>query len=85
MNKAISILRITTLLALGLAAMCLICGIEEDAALGKFALHFLADKILGCAAAVLFARLYMRWSKTDPMLRAYCRLADKAADNDTEG
>lgn len=85
MNKATSVLRIAVLIALGFTAMYLVFGMEDDAALGSFALHFLADKILGSAAAVLFACLYMRWSKTDPMLRAYDRLADKVADNDTEG
>lgn len=80
MNKIISIIRISILLALAVFAFLFIFGQEQGPA---WEIHFFADKALGFGAAYLLFRLYKRWSSCAPWLMAYdamCRNIDK--DND---
>lgn len=71
MNKAISIIRITILLALGTFALAFLFGSESSDNTAQWLLSLIIDKGLAAAAIFTLIRLYRRWSKTDPWLRAY--------------
>lgn len=81
MNKTISILRIATLFALGMVAFLLILGTNQDASLLAESLRFIIDKGVGLGIILLIARLYKRWSKVDPWLKAYDNMCDEVMDN----
>lgn len=71
MNKAISIIRIAVLLALGILAIALFFGSESADNTAQWLLSFIFDKGLAVLAVYAFLRLYRRWSKTDHWLRRY--------------
>lgn len=80
MNKTISIIRIATLLALGMFAILFIFGEEQNANLLTWMLRVIVDKALGFGAVILIARLYKRWSKVDPWFIAYDKMCDEVMD-----
>lgn len=79
MNKTISIIRLAVLLTLGTIAMIFLFGEEQDQSLPAFLVHVAVDKTLALALCYSIARLYKRWSKTDPWLMAYNRMCDRVA------
>lgn len=81
MNKAISIIRISILVALSCIAIILIFGEEQDENLWAFFFHVLVDKGLGIGLCFYIGRLYKRWSKVDPWLKAYDKMCDEVMDN----
>lgn len=80
MKKTISIIRIGIILALGLAAILLVFNEEQDSNPVTLTLHILADKALGIGACLAMARLYRRWSKIDPWLKAYDKMCVETAE-----
>ncbi len=80
MNKTISIIRISILLALAAFAFLFIFGQEQGPA---WELHFIANKVLGFGAAYFLARLYKRWRNSDPWLMAYDAMC-RGVGNDSE-
>ena len=79
MNKLTSIIRLAVILALfSVAMLLLVC--EEGAAPQAWALRFIIDKALAIGAMLIVARLYSRWSKTDPLFIAYNRMCDADTD-----
>lgn len=81
MNKTISIIRIAILFSLGMVAFLLIFGVEQDEATFDFLLHVFVDKALAVAMFYYVGRLYKRWSKVDPWLKAYDKMCDEVMDN----
>lgn len=81
MNKTISIIRIAILFVLGTFATFFIFGKEIEENLSSWTLHFIIDKALGIAACFAVARLYKRWSKVDPWIKAYNKMCDEVMDN----
>lgn len=81
MNKTISIIRIAILFSLGMVAFLLIFGEEQDADLLSWTFRFVIDKTIGIGTVFLIARLYKRWSKVDPWLKAYDKMCDEVMDN----
>ncbi len=81
MNKTISIIRIAILSVLGLFAMKFLFCEEHDEALLDFYIHMFINKALAIAIIYQFARLYKRWSKVDPWLKAYDKMCDEVLDN----
>lgn len=81
MNKTISIIRIAILCVLGAFAMIFLFGEEQDEATFDFLLHVLVDKALAIAMFYYVGRLYKRWSKVDPWLKAYDKMCDEVMDN----
>lgn len=77
MNKKISIIRIAILVVLGCFAMIFLLGEEQDESLSAFFLHILVDKVLAIALCYYIGRLYKRWSKVDPWLKAYDKMCDE--------
>ena len=81
MNKLASIIRVAVVLALSSFALLFLFGEEVDENLMAWMLHFLFDKGLALIAIMIVARLYKRWSKTDPWFIAYeawCKQAEDA-------
>lgn len=81
MNKTISIIRIAILFVFGFFAMIFLFGEEQDESVFDFCLHVLVDKALAIAMCYYIARLYKRWSKVDPWLKAYDKMCDEVIDN----
>lgn len=81
MKKTISIIRIAILLALGMFAMLMIFGEETQQDLSAWALQFLIHKAIGIIAAWAALRLYSRWSKIGPWLKACDKMCDEGIDN----
>lgn len=80
MNKTISLIRIAILFALGIAALLLIFGEEQDENLIALFLHIIVDKAFGIGLCFYIGRLYKRWSKVDPWLMAYDKMCDEAME-----
>lgn len=80
MNKSISLLRIFSILALSLAAMIFIFFEENNDTMAALALHILIDKGLGIGLCFYIGRLYKRWSRVDPWLKAYDKMCDEVMD-----
>lgn len=76
MNKMMSLTRIAILFGLSMLAVPFIFG-EETGSGFSWMLAFLTNKALGIAAFFATAKLYTRWSKTDPWLKAYERMIRK--------
>lgn len=81
MNKTISILRILIIFALCGFAFLFLFGEEQDEATFDFLLHVFVDKALAVAMFYYVGRLYKRWSKVDPWLKAYDKMCDEVMDN----
>ena len=77
MNKTISIIRISILFFLFTFGILFLLGEEAD---NNFLIHFIIDKALGFAAFTYAYRLYKRWSKVDPWLKAYNKMCDEVMD-----
>lgn len=72
MNKAISIIRITALLALAFAGIYgVFCEPLDDSA--TYGLDFWTSKALGALSLYTEHLLYRRWVRTDHWLAAYDR------------
>lgn len=80
MNKTISVIRISILFALGMVGFLLVFGEEQDANLLSWIFRFVIDKAVGIGIIFLIARLYKRWSKIDPWLKAYDKMCDEVMD-----
>lgn len=80
MNKAISIIRISILVALSCIAIILIFGEEQHANLLTWTFRFIIHKAVGIGIIFLIARLYKRWSKVDPWLMAYDKMCDEVME-----
>lgn len=80
MNKAISIIRISILVALSCIAIILIFGKEQDANLLTWTFSLIIHKSVGIGIIVLIVRLYKRWSKIDPWLIAYYKMCDEVME-----
>ena len=79
--KTISVIRIAILFVLGSVATILLFGEEQDANIGWFLLHVLMDKAIAIGLFYYIGRLYKRWSKVDPWLKAYDKMCDEVMDN----
>lgn len=80
MNKAISIIRIVILLSLGMLAIWMVFGEEQDRETSAWVIRFFIDKALGLGLCLIISLLYRRWSKVDPWLKAYNRMCDEVID-----
>lgn len=80
MNKTISFIRIAILFVLGMVAILLIFGEEQDENILAFLLHVIVDKALGIGLCFYIGRLYKRWSKVDPWLMAYDKMCDEVME-----
>lgn len=81
MNIKVSITRIAILTILGIFAMALILGTETSENATAWTLQVIIDKGLGVAACFAVGRLYRRWRRADPWIKAYdrfCKEVDKA-------
>lgn len=81
MNKTISVIRIAILFILSGLAFIFIFGEEQDENVWAFFFHVIVDKGLGIGLCFYIGRLYKRWSKVDPWLKAYDKMCDEAMDN----
>ncbi|MDE7377501.1 MAG: hypothetical protein K2N13_00885 [Paraprevotella sp.] len=81
MNKTISIIRISILFILFGIAMIFLFSEEQDESLLAFTFHMLVDKALAIGLFFYGGRLYKRWCKVDPWLKAYDKLCDDVMDN----
>lgn len=80
MNKTISIIRIAILIVVGCLSILFIFGEEQDETIFDFLFHVLVDKTLGIALIIYTGRLYKRWSKVDPWLKAYEKMLNEVMD-----
>lgn len=71
MNNTISVIRICILFILAGIAFFLIFGEEQDENTLAFIQHVIVDKTLGVGLCFCICRLYKRWSRVDPWLKAY--------------
>lgn len=79
--KTISVIRIAILFVLGSVATILLFGEEQDENVWAFFFHVIVDKGLGIGLCFYIGRLYKRWSKVDPWLKAYDKMCDEVMDN----
>lgn len=77
MNKTISVIRIAILFILSGLAFIFIFGEEQDENVWAFFFHVIVDKGLALAAFWYGGKLYKRWSKIDPWLKAYDKKCDE--------
>lgn len=80
MNKTISVIRIAILFILSGLAFIFIFGEEQDENVWAFFFHVIVDKGLGIGLCFYIGRLYKRWRKVDPWLKAYDKMCDEAMD-----
>ena len=80
MTKTISIIRIAIISVLFALGMIFLFVEEQDENPGWFLLHVLMDKALAFALLFYISRLYKRWSKVDPWLKAYDKMCDEVMD-----
>lgn len=73
-------MRIAALLVLGMFAMLLLLVDEQGVNLLTCTLHFIFDKALAVGTIFLMGRLYRRWSRVDPWLKAYDKMCDEVMD-----
>ena len=84
MNKPTSIARVALLLALGLCAFALLFGTPAlETTTAGWAIRFIASKVAAAILAAILARLYLRWSHTDPWISAYSSFCDRLAHEKT--
>lgn len=81
MNKTISIIRLSILFILSSIALIFLFVEEQDENMLTFFLHILFDKAFAFALFYYVGRLYKRWSKVDPWLKAYDKMCDEVMDN----
>lgn len=81
MNKTISVIRIAILFILSGLAFIFIFGEEQDENVWAFFFHVIVDKCLGIGLCFYIGRLYKRWSKVDPWLKAYDKMCDEDNPN----
>lgn len=81
MNKTISAIRIVILLSLGILAIWMVFGEEQDRETSAWVIQFFIDKTLGLGLFYIISLLYRRWSRTDPWLKAYNRMCDEVIDS----
>lgn len=80
MDKALSLIRIIILLALGIIAIALLFGKEQAENNADWFLCFVIDKALAAGLLWCARRLYGRWRKTDPWFMAYDKMCDDIID-----
>lgn len=80
MNKTISIIRIAILATIACLATLFLFGEEQDDNVLAFLLHAIVDKALAFALFFWSGRLYKRWSKVDPWIKAYDKMVDEVMD-----
>lgn len=80
MNKTVSIIRILILFTLFGLAIIFLFGEEQDENLLAFTFRIIVDKALAIALFYYSGRLYKRWSKVDPWLKAYDKMCDEVMD-----
>lgn len=80
MNKTISIIRLAILCVLGLFAVIFLFGEEQDENALYFLLHVIVDKAIAISLFYYIDRLYKRWSKVDPWLKAYDKMCDEVME-----
>lgn len=71
MKKTISILRIATLMALGMFGFLFLFGEERDEKIVAFFFHVLFDKVFAFLLLYVAYRLGKKWSKTDELIKRY--------------
>lgn len=81
MNKTASIIRIAILSVLFGLAVILLFGEEQDESLVFFFLHMVMDKAMAFALFYSIGRLYKRWCKLDPWIRAYDKMCNDVMYN----
>lgn len=77
MNKRISVIRIAILFVLFTAAMLFLFGQEPE---DSFFFRIIVDKALAFGLFYYVGKLYKRWSKVDPWLKAYDKMCDEVMD-----
>lgn len=77
MSKTISVIRISILFSLLGFGTLFLLGEETDK---NYLIHIIIDKTLGITAFAYAYRLYKRWNKVDPWLKAYDKMCDKVMD-----
>ncbi len=77
MNKAKSIIRIAILLILGITAVGLLFGMEQNKDNTSWFIHFVLDKAFAIGTIWCIVRLYNHWSKIDPWFIAYDKMCDE--------
>ena len=80
MNKTISTIRISILIALSLVAVVGIFSEPTAEADGAWFLDFFLSKGIGTAACYGVYKLYTKWSKTDKWLKAYDKMCSEVCD-----
>ena len=80
MNKTISLIRIAILFALGMLALLFLQAEEQDGNLLICTFRFICDKALAVGTIFLMGRLYRRWSRVDPWLKACDKMCDEVMD-----
>lgn len=83
MNKLISIIRIAILVVVCCFAILFLFGEEQDENVLTFVFHAIVDKALGIALFFWGGRLYKRWSKVDPWIKAYEKKLNEVMDKPT--
>lgn len=81
MNKTISVIRLAILIILFSVAVVFLFGEEQDESLFSFTIHLIMDKAFALGLFYYVGRLYKRWSKVDPWLKAYDKMCDEVMDN----
>lgn len=80
MNTIKSIIRIAMLSILSGVALVLLFVEEQDETQTAFIFHFIVDKGLAVALIYYAGRLYNRWNKIDPWLKACNKMCDGIID-----
>lgn len=83
MNKLLSVIRMSVLFILFSVAVVFLFTEEQDESLFSFTIHLIMDKAFAFVLFYYVGRLYKRWSKVDPWLKAYDRMCNDATDNPT--
>ncbi len=77
MKKAISLLRIASLIFMGCIATMLLFGEEQDEEFLPFILHFVFDKAIALAMIAGIVTFAARWSKKDHLFKAIGKLCEE--------
>lgn len=81
MNKSHSVIRMSVLFILFSVAVVFLFTEEQDESLYSFTIHLIMDKAFAFGLFYYFGRLYKRWSKVDPWLKAYAKMYNDVMDN----
>lgn len=73
MKKAISTIRIATLVAMGGIGILMLLGAEQDETILEYILHFMFDKVIGIVLIAWAVALAVKWCKADEWLSAYVK------------